>query len=288
MKRSTCLTTIGVGCGLVLLIGILLAVAGWLFSRDMLRGIDATIEARSELEQRHGEPDRFTPWPDGAVPAERMETFLRVREMSAPARKELANVFVSFPPTEDAVQELEQKSLAEKFGFLFGASRTVMGLPGHLGRFTEARNRALLDADMGLGEYTYIYVLAYYSWLAHSPADGPEHPGGEEEEATPPGRDAWASERVRQTILIQLRNQLAALDREPGPGLTPGWRESLAGEVEALEADSLRVPWQDGLPASIAASLEPYRERLEAAYEPLANEFELSRVTRQGLTIHGD
>jgi hypothetical protein len=288
MKRSTCLTTIGVGCGLLLLIGILLAVAGWIFTRGAMRGIDATIEARSQIEERHGQPEEFVPWPDGAIPADRMETFLRVRETCAPARRELGAVFDSFPPTEDAVRELEQKSLAEKFGFLFGASRTVMGLPGHLGRFTEARNRALLDAGMGLGEYTYIYVLAYDSWPALSPAGGVEHSADEAEETAPPDGAAWAGERVRQTILTQLRNQLSALPQDPGPEFPSGWRESLAAEIEALEADPLRVPWQDGLPGPVADSLAPYRQRLEATYEPLVKEYELSRVTRQGLTIHGD
>lgn len=269
MKRSTCLTTIGVGCGLLLLIGILLAVGGWLFSRDMLRGIDATIEARSRIEERHGKPDEFTPWPDGAIPAERMETFLRVREASAPARRELAATFGSFPPTEEEARELEDKGFSEKLGFLFGASKTVIGLPGQIGRFTEARNRALIDAGMGLGEYSYIYVVVYYSWLALTPDDG-----------------EWATERVRRTVRAQLRNQLAALGQAPGPA--PGWRERLAGEIEALEADPLRVPWQDGLPEPIVAALEPFRDRLAAAHDPAADEFELTRVTRRGLSIQGD
>lgn len=272
MKRSTCLTATGVGCGLLLLIAILLAVAGWVFTRDSMRGIDATIEARARIEERFGEPDAFTPWPDGAIPAERMEAFLRVRDASAPARREVAAVFSSFPPTEEEARELEDKSLAEKVGFLFGASRTVMGIPGRLGRFTEARNRALLDAGMGLGEYTYIYVIAYYAWLGLRAEAG----------------DAWATERVRRALTAQLRNQLAALPAELGTDLPPGLRESLAGEIEALEADPLRVPWPDGLPERIAASLEPYRERLETSYEPAADEFELTRITRRGLTVRGD
>lgn len=270
MKRSTCLTTIGVGCGLILLIVILLAVAGWLFTRDTMRGIDATIEARSELEQRHGEAERFTPWLDGAIPGERMEAFLRVRETLVPALGELAGALDSFPPSDDAIRELERKPVRERIGFLFGASRSMIGFPGHVGRFTEARNRALLDAGMGQGEYTYVYVVAYYSWLALLPEDG-----------------AWASERVRRTVLDQLRNQLAALPDPPDPELS-GWREALAAEIELMEGDPLRPPWRDGLPAPLAASLKPYRERLEAAYAPAVAEHELTRIRRRGMTIHSD
>lgn len=271
MKRSTCLTTIGVGCGLIVLIGILLAVTGWLFARGAMRGIDATVAARSELEEQHGEAERFTPWSHGVIPAERMEAFLRVRESMAPALDELAAVFDSFPPTGDAIRELERQSIGERFRFLFGASRSMMRFPGHLGRFTEARNRALLDAGMGLGEYTYIYVVAYYSWLALLPDDG-----------------AWATERVRRTVLAQLHNQLSALPGEPPVEPAPDWRESLATEIEAMEADPLRTPWRDGLPAPIAASLEPYRERLEAAYVSAVVEYELTRISRRGMTIQSD
>ena len=76
-----------------------------------------------------------------------------------------------------------------------------------------------------------------------------------------------------------LRNQLDAL-----PGETDdAWREGLAGEIEMLERDADRVPWQDGVPDSILASLEPFRERLEAAYNPATNPFELLRNKRRGL-----
>jgi len=271
MKRSTCLTTIGVGCGLVLVIVILLAVAGWLFSRGELRGIDTAIAARAELETRHGEAERFTPWTGGAIPPQRLETFLRVREAMAPARAELAATFDSVQASADAFAELERRSLRDRIGSLFGASRSLIGFPGHLGRFTEARDRALLDAGMGIGEYTYLHVVVYHSWLGLLPDDG-----------------AWATQRVRRSVLEQMRNQLAALRGGPGEQPSPGWPEALAVEIEAMEHDPLRPPWRDGLPAPIAASLKPYREPLEAAYDPRTAEYELARIGRRGLTIHSD
>ena len=63
-------------------------------------------------------------------------------------------------------------------------------------------------------------------------------------------------------------------------------REALANEIAAMEDDRRRLPWQDGLPATLAASLEPHRERLEATYDPVANAFELGRNRRRGrLTV---
>ena len=64
-----------------------------------------------------------------------------------------------------------------------------------------------------------------------------------------------------------------------------GWLGRL---IEAMEADPLRPPWREGLPAPIEASLEPYLERLEAAHDPATDEHELTRISRQGYTIRGD
>jgi hypothetical protein len=54
------------------------------------------------------------------------------------------------------------------------------------------------------------------------------------------------------------------------------WRQTLATEIRALERDPYRLPWQNGLPPTLAESLEPYRSRLEASYSALANHLELA------------
>ena len=70
--------------------------------------------------------------------------------------------------------------------------------------------------------------------------------------------------RIHRLALPMLRCQLAKL-REPGAGgAADKWRKALVAEVKALEADRYRLPWRDGVPAVLEASLKPYRERLEA------------------------
>ena len=49
----------------------------------------------------------------------------------------------------------------------------------------------------------------------------------------------------------------------------------LGAEVEALKLESLRFPWEEGLPEQIRASLEPYRDRLAATYDPLTSVIEM-------------
>jgi hypothetical protein len=72
-----------------------------------------------------------------------------------------------------------------------------------------------------------------------------------------------------------LRAQLASLDGEPDPRPDHGWRSTLAREIRRFEDDPGRVMWQDGLPAPIRKSLEPYRARLETTYSRTTNCFEL-------------
>ncbi len=139
-------------------------------------------------------------------------------------------------------------------------------------------------AGVGLGECTDICGLAYYAWLGHSPAEGPESAGGEDEAEFGPRMGNASSGRIRGDLLQMLRNQLAALPDDADEA----WRETLAGEIEAVEADSRRLPWQDGLPAQVAASFEPYRDALETSYSPVTNAFELGRNRKRGLSFTAD
>ena len=50
----------------------------------------------------------------------------------------------------------------------------MLGVPFLVGRdfgdYITRRNKVLLANEMGLGEYTWIYVTTYHSWLGHEPA----------------------------------------------------------------------------------------------------------------------
>jgi hypothetical protein len=294
-KRSAWWTGCGIGCGVILLLVIGIVVLTAVFVRDSVRGFDTAVENRAALEERFGSPGDYVPPPDGAIPAERMELFLRVREGTASVRETVGETFGSFDIPDERARELEEASFWERLRFVGGMSRNAFGLAGELGGFFEARNHALLDAEMGLGEYTYIYVLAYYSWLGHAPADGMPgtrvhvEPDGDAPPVTAGVRSMRRlSRRAHGDLIDMLRGQLGAVDRAPDPMPSAEWRDVLAAEIAALQEDRFRVPWQEGLPAQIEASLEPYRQRLEATYDPLTDEFELQRVTKRGMSIQAE
>lgn len=257
------------GCGLAVLAAIVVIGGGALFVRDTMSGFEGALESRKAIDERFGAVAEFVPWPDGAVPAARMEAFLAVREALTPERERLAELFEALPMDPEQAQELDRQPFPEKMRSVFKITRTAFGLGGEMGDFFELRNRALLDQGIGMGEYTYIYALAFHSWLGQPLDEGPADM-----------QMPVASTRVRRNLRSMLQNQLAALDEDPG--VDPIWRETLAAEIEVLESSPRRLPWEDGLPAALAASLEPYRERLAASYNPTTNPFELARNRRRG------
>ncbi len=277
-KQTNWLLGCGIGCAVVVVIAVGLGLLGARFVGQTTAGFEAAVETRKDLEQRHGKAESFVPAPDGTVAPERMAAFGAVREASAPAREGLAEAWANIPLSPAAARELESQGFAEKMRSVFEITRSGIGLGAEMGQLYEARNQAMVEAGIGLGEYTYIYALAYYAWLGHSPGEGPESAGGEDEAAFGPRMGNVSIARIRGDLEQMLRNQLASLP----DGGDEGWRETLSGEIAAMEADAGRLPWQDGLPAAIAASFEPYRDSLEASYNPVTNAFELGRNRKRG------
>lgn len=257
---------------------------GWLAARFVHRttaGFNQAVEVRGTLEERFGPADSFVPPADGAVPPQRMEAFLAVREATAQARERLADTWSDIPLSPAAARELESQRLPRKLRSVFEIARSGVGLGAEMGQLYAARNEALLASGMGLGEYTYIYALAFYSWLGHSPSDGPENAArgdSANDVAFGPRMGNMFMERIRRELLQMLRHQLASLPE----GADEPWRRTLAEEIAAMEAKPRRLPWQGGLPPAIAESFEPYRERLEASYDPVTNAFDLGRNRRRG------
>ena len=262
---------IGCGCGCFLIVlSIVGVVAGSaMLARNTTEGFDAAVESRKALEEQFGDPKEFVPWADGAIPADRLEAFLKARDLMQPARKKLLESISGLPTTEEEQEELDSKRGMDKAAAIFDVVRAGMGLGASMGDFFEARNAGLLEAGMGLGEYTYIYVMVYFNALEYSMNDTGE------------GLDMPNQPKVRviQTLEAQLRNQLEALDDTPE---TTAWREQLTAELARLDEKAGRLAWEDGLPEPLAASIEPFAERLEASYVAETNTFELARSRKQG------
>jgi hypothetical protein len=271
----------GAGCLLVVLVFIALITGGVMFVRNTVSGFEVAVETRTELEKKFGTTGEFTPWTGGAIPADRIETFLAVRRGTELARQEIADNFAAIPMSEAEAQELEAKPSGQKALSVFKIIGSALGLGAEMGDFFAARNASLLEQEMGMGEYSYLYVVIYYGWLGHDPDDGPATGRNKDDHVEIDFGNLRTDSRARDDLLSMLGNQL----RQDESVATEEWIALLTAEIEAMEDDRDRYPWQDGLPRSIAESLEPHRDRLEASYDPISNAFELVVTEKEGWSV---
>jgi hypothetical protein len=85
---------------------------------------------------------------------------------------------------------------------------------------------------------------------------------------------------LRRQLIAALEADVQGLDQDD-------LRDQLVTEIEKLEADSERLPWQDGLPPAVAASLAPFRDRLDAGFCRETAGLELNQNRQRGLSIQG-
>ena len=274
------LTGCGIGCFIVLAVGVLVVFGGYLGVKKIMRQAEQTQRVVDEVTDRFGRASEYTPDPTGAVDADRIAAFLEVRRLSRPERERLEATLGELGPTPGEEASPNTMDFARSVRAGVGVVPQMMG-------YINRRNAAFLEAGMGLGEYLYLYTLIFESWLENDPGDGPPFMvvGGEVDtaDASDPAvrerRGAEIRRRLNRTTLPMLRNQYEALISSAADDGGP-WGESLRTEILLMAADPHRLPWQDGLPEPTADSLQPFWEELDASYSPLCHPVELSVIQR--------
>lgn len=247
-----------IGCGGV----VLLFLATFLIT-TLLTGVGyrRATQARAVLDQRFGTQDEFTP--AATIEADRLERFLEVRRSLQPLcrmvskHQELFARLAGHGPQQDRtiVDALRDGRQALGAPFLIGRD---------FGDYVTRRNKVLLANEMGLGEYTWIYVSAYQAWLGHAPAKlfaTADRPGIYE-----------------QRVNRQVREMVARHVAGGEPTDLASWQ----AEATALAADLSRSVFGDGLPPALEASLEPYRQEMMELYCPAAGELEVVLTVESG------
>ena len=267
-----------IGCGVVLIL-VLLFGAGSFFWVRMLT--NRAVDLREQLESTLPDQQSFTPSVDGTIAGDRIESFLEVRRRLMPFCEGFGVLADDMQSMNERVVELdasEEVAARDLFDAMSNAgrvSRKMFGIGQRLAEFSTARNAALLELEMGLGEYTWIYVIAYYSWLEYPP---------ERFALTEESYPRIYRDRVSGNVRDMLERQIAAIE---GSGVNGGEMqprlETLRSEVAALDQDPERVPFAAATPPALAASLEPFRTELEAAYCAATSELDYMRTERDGL-----
>ncbi len=260
----------GVGCGAAVLLSILLTVGGSLY---MMQPFNKAVDARKALEAEYGTRDTYIPPVEG-ISADRLEIFLAVRHDLLPMCEEFRKIGESFAAMDELDKGGDEPSKGEIFKAMGGLTGSIFGMVGNLGRFTELRNEALLGHGMSLGEYIWIYVLVYNSWLGEVPNrdfDGD-------------ARGAMSS-KEQKVLVAMVRRHAEALASAGMAAEATLWEE----EAERMKRSETGVPFKDGtLPEGLIRVFEPYSGKLESLYCEATSSFEMNRIKKRGLSIHSD
>jgi hypothetical protein len=265
-SKRGCLKSCLIGCGIFILLGVGLTIGGPLL---LMRPFQRAIDSRQELEQRFGMQGSYTPAVDGSIPAARIEAFLAVRNELTEVCSEMTASFTQMKSME-RFDDQDEVSKSEVMREALKTVKSALGIAPAMGTFFETRNRALLEAEMGLGEYTYIYVMAYHRQFQ------------EENELEEFLGDSAIDFRVNQALIEMLNLQLAARRETTAD---PAVIDVLEAEIDALRDDYGRIPWQDGLPVPITSSLASFQTRLDESFCPAFAAIDLSINERHGVTI---
>ncbi len=277
MKGSGCLKGCAIGCAVVaVLVVLLMAIGGFQVARWM-GNFDDAIETRASLEESYPTLETFQPALDGRIPAERLEVFLRVREGLREECEALSEVVTSMDGAIGEMNALEEagedQGLKDVPWMAIGKTvGSAFSLAPAISRFAKARNEALLTQQMGFGEYAWIFTAVYHE------------PGQESVDASESGIEFGdMNERARGGLVEMMRRTLVSIEALEAPSEE---HLALAGflrqEVAALDADRSRPPWFDGIPASLASSIEPMESDLAALACPAVRQFELARHRKRG------
>jgi hypothetical protein len=260
----------GVGCATLTVLLILVTVGGSLI---MMRPFNKAVEAQKELTAIHGEREDYVPPPDG-ITADRMERFLAVRRELMNHCGQFEEIAGSFRQMEELDKGGDDPPVGEVLKGVGNIMGSVFSIAGEIGALNNSRNNELLKNGMGLGEYTWIYVLSYFSWLGNDPDIGLDsHEGGS------------SSSREVKMILQMMRNHARALEEVGRTAEANLWRD----EAQRLTRSGELVPFAAGdLPAEITGPLYKFRDALESTFCPYMAEFELGKVQKRGFSYHNE
>ena len=265
-KHWGCLKQTAIGCAVLIVLAVVFPIV---LGVMMMSPFNRAVESRMVIEQRFGPQEAFVPPPSGAPTPDRLDAFLEVR-------RALSVTCADFGHMEEQVRKLESFDDQDDVSRLavvkqaFSTSKSMMGMGPLIGNFYETRNQSLLDAEMGLGEFTYIYVLAYREQILDPPEDlqllGPRA----------------INRRVHRALVSMLENQLRVLR---DAGAADDEIAALEIEIAALEEDTARIPWKEGLPPTITDALAPHREELDALHCPATAPLELMLNEKRGPAV---
>lgn len=269
----------GSGCGtgcLSLLIIMVLAVAGSYFLiRDRLASLEEIEESSNQLELIYGSIYEFTPGLDTKYNLERTARFLQARSIIKDEIDELENGLSDIQLEIDDIKD--DTSLWDVFTLI----KSGFGLIPEIVRYYKARNNALMEVQMGLGEYLYIYTNAYFVLLKKSPSDGPKFriEGEGDNQSDKYGDEVFElrydkiSKKINRLAREHLTNLKFQLDKTDPSNK---YLRIIEEEIIKLNSNRNLIPWMDSIPEFVNQQFNNYSVELDSSYKLLLNPLEMT------------
>jgi hypothetical protein len=156
----------GFGCGSLSIIAVLFLVGSYFFIESKLNSINEIEAGFDQLKEKYGKIESFVPYTDGVVPSDRIIKFIEIRNSISEERMELEESLINLS------KELKTLEDGESFFETLLVIRELIKTIPDIVDYLAARNKKLLEMDLGLGEYYYIYVSSFYGWLNKLPGSG--------------------------------------------------------------------------------------------------------------------
>jgi hypothetical protein len=257
----------GIGC-LVLVVGVTILLSiGWMV---MMSLTNQAVETRQALDDTYPSQETFTPDFAGTIPADRIERFLAVRRVLMPHCDRFSEYRDAFGGMDELENAEEEPAPGDALDRIRGVGSVLWEMGRTVGEYAITRNRTLMENGMGLGEYTWIYVITYYSWLGNRPVDLVK---------TSEARAKVFHGRVLEEVKAMIARHVADVEASDTPmGRLAPW----LAELDSLNRSEDRTPFQDGLPLELRESLEPFRAELAQVFCSATGELEIMRTVRTG------
>ncbi len=255
----------GAGCAVSVLLMIIITVGTGIM---MTRPFSKAVDAQNELSAAFGEREEYIPLCDG-VNADRLEAFLQVRDVmmqECAGFEDVQSKFKAMDDLDNSEEEPSKGDIVKGVGNIMGA---VFSIGGKIGDLTLVRNEALLDNGMSLGEYNWLYILIYYSWLDYSPNTGIDNDD-----------DQGLTGTQKDLILVFMENHAADCEAKGEISSAELWRNE-ASRMQRVGDGG--VPFKGlHLPLYITRVLQPYEQDLTSRYCAAMSEFELGSIKKEG------
>jgi hypothetical protein len=250
-------------------------VGAWIIPIE--RNFARSSRTEAEIDRTFSSADTFTPPLDGTIRADRLTAFLAIRRSLAPLGARLTEHRRRMQRMEDYKKEDEVR--AREFIVDVGAAmRGFAPMLRDMAAYVEKRNALLLENRMGLGEYTWLYVVCYVGELGERPSK--VIPNASKPDLFQTRVYPQLREMIRRRVELAETAMKETGRDDDAPADIQAWRD----ELEALQADDSRLPFQDGLPTGLRRSLAPLRAEVAALSCPASAEPDLTRTVRRGLT----